>query len=202
MRSSLFGQLHYNYNNRLKKALQDHNNSKVSFYDEQILKAKYPEATCDIWHTPLLPENNIPNTEHHQPVTEKPVLVEDHELSAENNQTMFEHETVNVHVKVLSRLLKVFLLVTGVKVPRLKEQFELSILTYTIKEVKPIGFNYHDVKQNSQDWLNLRTGKVNCSIISNLIGLAGEEEHLHYSTCIKNNIDPQQSKAKEICQFC
>lgn len=88
VRSCLFGQLHYNYNNRLKKALQDHNYSKVSLFDEQILKAKYPEATCDIWHTPLLPENNIPNTEHHQPVTEMPVLVEDHELSAENNQTM------------------------------------------------------------------------------------------------------------------
>ena len=136
MRSSLFGQLHYNYNNRLKKALQDHNNSKVSLYDEQILKAKYPEATCDVWHTPLLPENNIPNTEHHQPVTEMPVLVEDHELSAENNQTMFEHETVNVHVKVLLRLLKVSLLVTGVKVPRLKVLLRLLKVSLLVTGVK------------------------------------------------------------------
>ena len=70
-----------------------------------------------------------------------------------------------------------------------------------MKKVKPFAFIYHDVKQNFQDWLNLRTGKVTCSIIGNLIGLAGEKEHLHYSTCIKNNIDPNKVKPKKFLSF-
>ena len=38
-------------------------------------------------------------------------------------------------------------------------------------------------------------------IIGNLIGLAGEKEHLHYLTCIKNNIDPNKVKPKKFASF-
>ena len=122
-------------------------------------------ASSDVWHTPLLPENNIPNNEDHPPVIEMSVLAEDHELSVENNQTMFEHETVNVYVKQLEGIIEAakdsFVSDRGestkVEGTKKEKQFELSISTPTMKEVKPFGFNYHDVKQNSQDWLNLRT---------------------------------------------
>lgn len=77
LRSGLFGQLHYNYNNRLKQALQDHNYEKDCLYDEQVLKPRFPVDTCHVWHVPLLTEDNItkyPNSQDHQHSTVMPFL--------------------------------------------------------------------------------------------------------------------------------
>ena len=57
------------------------------------------------------------------------------------------------------------------------------------------------IKQNTQVWFDLRIGKVTCSIIGYLVGLAGEKEHLHYLTCIKNKIDPNKVKPRKFVSF-
>ena len=77
----------------------------------------------------------------------------------------------------------------------------LSILVPPLKPVNAFGFNYHDTKQNTQEWFDLRIGKVTCSIIGNLIGLAGEKEHLHYLFCVKNKIDPNKVNPKKFARF-
>ena len=70
-----------------------------------------------------------------------------------------------------------------------------------MEEVNPFGFNYHDVKQNTQVWFDLHIGKVTCSIIGYLVGLAGEKELLHYLTCIKNKIDPHKIKPRKFASL-
>ena len=61
--------------------------------------------TRDVWHAPLLLDNNItedPNTEDHQLIIGMLATAEDeHVLSAPvttKNQTMHENETVHVYV--------------------------------------------------------------------------------------------------------
>lgn len=70
-----------------------------------------------------------------------------------------------------------------------------------MEEVKPFGFIYYDTRQNTQVWFALRIEKVTCSIIGNLVWLAGEKEHLHYLTCIKNKIDPNKVKPRKFASF-
>ena len=127
----------------------------------------------------------------------------------QTNQTMYELETVNVYVKQLEGIVEA---AKGNLVSEEGEnaqergttkenQFELSISVPPMKKVKPFGFNYYDIKQNTQVWFALRIGKVTCSIIGNLVGLAGEKEHLHYLTCIKNKIDPKKVKPRKCASF-
>ena len=215
VRSGLFGQLRYNYNYRLKQALQDHNYVKDCLYDEQVLKPRFPVNTCDVWHVPLLTEDNItedPNSQDNQRSTVMPTLAKDqHALSPSvETVTMYEHETVKTYVKKLEGIVEAAkgnqINNEGGRTVRDKDDKKennnvLSILVPPMKEVKPFGFNYHDVKQNSQDWFDLRIGKVTCSIIGSLIGLAGEKEHLHYLSCIKNKIDPNKVKPKKFASF-
>ena len=60
----------------------------------------------------------------------------------------------------------------------------------------------HDIKQNTQVWFDLRIGKITCSIIGYLVGLAGGKEHLHYLTCIiTNKIDPNKVKPRKFASF-
>ena len=80
-----------------------------------------------------------------------------------------------------------------------ENQFELFISVPPVEEVNPFGLNYHNIKQNTQVWFDLRIGKVTCSIIGYLVGLAGE--HLHYLTCIKNKIDPNKVKPRKFASF-
>ena len=69
-----------------------------------------------------------------------------------------------------------------------------------MEEVNRFGLNYHDINQNTQ--VDLCIGKVTCSIIGYLVGLAGEKEHLHYLTCIiKNKIDPNKVKPRKFASF-
>lgn len=112
-------------------------------------------------------------------------------------QTMYEHETVNVHVKQLEGIVeeaKANMVIEQQnardKSTTKENQFELSISVPPLEEVNPFGFNYHDIKRNTQKWFDVGIGKVTCSIIGYLVGLVGEEEHLHYLTCIKHKIDP------------
>ncbi|KAJ7377178.1 hypothetical protein OS493_030377 [Desmophyllum pertusum] len=143
VKSGLFQQLHYNYNYnyRLKQALQDHNYAKDCWYDEQVLKPRFSVHNSDVWHAPLLPDNNItedPITEDHQLVTGMLAPAEDQHVSSApvtQNQTMYEHETVNVHVKQLEGIIEAAkgnLVSEGGKIAKDKgttkgNQFELSI---------------------------------------------------------------------------
>ena len=105
VKSGLFQQLHYNYNYRLKNALQDHNYTKDCWYDEQVLKPNFSVNNSDVWHAPLLQDNDITedlNTKDHQLVTVMLAPAEDQYVPSApvtKNQTMYEHETVNVYVK-------------------------------------------------------------------------------------------------------
>ena len=67
--------------------------------------------------------------------------------------------------------------------------------------VNAFGFNYHDAKQNTQEWFDLRIGKVTCSIIGNLIRLPGEKKHLHHLFCVKNKIDHNKVNLKKFASF-
>lgn len=205
VKSGLFEQLHYNYNYRLKQALQDHNYAKDCFHDEQLLKPRFSANDCDVWHAPLLLTDNIaedPNTEDDQLVTGMLAPAEDQHApgaSVAKNQTMYEHETVNLYVKQLEGIVEAAkgnLVSKGDKNTKV-----LSISVPPLKPVYAFGFNYHEVKQNTQEWFDLRIGKVTCSIIGNLIGLAGEKEHLHYLLCVKNKIDPNKVKPKKFASF-
>ena len=101
----------------------------------------------------------------------------------DNNQTMYEHETVKKnYVKQTEGIVeaaKCHLVTEGNKSAEIKgtskeKQVELTIFVPPREELQPFGFSYHNVKQNSQDWFDLRTGKITCSMIGSLIGLAGE----------------------------
>lgn len=218
VRSGLFGQLHYNYNYRLKQALQDHTYTKDCLYDEDILKPAVD--TGDAWHIPLVSFDNdncdLDVKEDSQQVSTESESAALQQLlpcdMAENNKTMYEHDTVNVYVKQLEGIIKVVKsnvvssnppknMAKDSKKDRQLQKPELSISLPPMKEVKPFGFNYHNVKQNSQEWLNLRTGRVTCSVIGYLIGLGGQKEHLHYLGCIKNKLDPNKVRPKKFASF-
>ena len=114
----------------------------------------------DVWHGPLLLDNNItedPNTEGRQLVTVMLASAEDQYVPSApvtKNQTMYEHETVNVYVKQLEGIVEAAkgnLVSEEGKNARERgttkeNQFELSISVPPMKEVKPFGFNYHDIK--------------------------------------------------------
>lgn len=80
-----------------------------------------------------------------------------------------------------------------------RDEVHLSIPKWP--SLKPLGFNYHAVEQNSEDWMKLRIGKITCSAIGNLIGFSGKKEHLHILTCITNNIDPSKVRPKKFKCF-
>ena len=67
-----------------------------------------------------------------------------------------------------------------------------------MKEIKPFGFNYHDMKQNSQDWFDLRIGKVTCSIIGSLTGLAGEKSICITYHVLKTKLTLTKSNVKNL----
>ena len=164
VKSGLFQQLHYNYNYRLKNALQDHNYAKDCWYDEQVLKPNFSVNNSDVWHAPLLLDNNITedlNNEDHQLVTVMLAPAEDQYVPSApttKNQTMYEHETVNVYVNQLEGIVEAAKgnLVseegenTQEKGTTKENQFELFISVSPMEEVNPFGFNYHDIKQNTQ----------------------------------------------------
>ena len=112
VKSGLFEQLHYNYNYRLKQALQDHNYAKDCSYDEQVLKPRFSVTDCDVWHAPLLLTDNItedPNTEDDQLVTRMLAPAEDQHASGASvmkNQTMYEHESVNLYVRQIEGIVE------------------------------------------------------------------------------------------------
>ncbi len=218
VKSGLFGQLHYNYNYRLKQALQDHSYTKDCLYDEEILKSAVDSG--DVWHIPLISAGNNKDDldtkeDAQQLITEKESAAVQQPAPcgmAETKKTMYEHETVNVYVKQLEGIIKIAKgnavssnppknMAKGAKKGRQLQKPELSISLPPMNEVKPFGFNYHDVKQNSQNWLNLHTGKVTCSIIGYLIGLGGQKEHLHFLGCIKNKLDPNKVRPKKFASF-
>ncbi|XP_044165655.1 uncharacterized protein LOC122949663 [Acropora millepora] len=215
VKSGLFQQLHYNYNYRLKDALQDHNYGKDCWYDEEVLKPKFSVNNGDVWHAPLLLDNNITedlNNEDHQLVTVMLAPAEDQYVPSApvtKNQPMYEHETVNVYVKQLEGIVEAAkgnLVIeegenTQEKGTTKENKFKLFVSVPPMEEVNPFGFNCHDIKQNTQVWFDLRIGKVTCSIIGYLAGLAGEKEHLHYLTCIKNKIDPNKVKPRKFASF-
>lgn len=95
VKSGLFEQLHYNYNYRLKQALQDHNYAKDCSYDDQVLKPRFSMNDCDVWHAPLLLTDNItadPNTEEDHLVAEMLAPAEDQHVpgaSVMKNQTVY-----------------------------------------------------------------------------------------------------------------
>ena len=115
-------------------------------------------------------DNNITedlNTEDHQLVTVMLAPAEDQYVPSApvtKNQTMYEHETVNVYVKQLEGIVEAAKgnLVseegenTQEKGTTKENQFELFISVPSMEEVNPFGFNYHDTKQNTQVWFDLR----------------------------------------------
>ena len=107
MKSGLFQQPNKNYNYRLKNAFQDHNYAKDCWYDEQVLQPNFSVNDSDVRDAPLLQHNNITedmNTEDQQLVTVMQAPAEDqyvHSAPVTKNQTMYEHDTLNVYVKQL-----------------------------------------------------------------------------------------------------
>jgi hypothetical protein len=113
IKSGLFGQLHYNYNYRLKQALQDHSYTKDCLYDEEILKTAVDSG--DVWRIPLFSAGN--NTDDFDAKEDAQQLITEKESAAvqqpapcdmaETNKTMYEYETVNVYVKQLGGIIKI-----------------------------------------------------------------------------------------------
>jgi len=67
---------------------------------------------------------------------------------------MYEHETVNLYVKQLEGIVEAAkgnLVSEGDKNTKV-----LSISVPPLKPVYAFGFNYHEVKQNTQEWFDLR----------------------------------------------
>ena len=182
----LFGQLNYNYHYRVKQALQDHDYT-TGLFDPMPLKPKFTSHQ-DTWHVPLQTDTTANNSGTIN------LTATQGTTTTENTQQIpiYEQTEIKQKVDALQEIIASGKL-------ELKNKLDLTIPKWP--GIKPFGFNYHAVEQNSEDWLKLRIGKVTCSSIGNLIGLSGNKEQLHILTCIAKNIDPGKVKPKKFHSF-
>lgn len=179
IKSGLYDQLNYNYHYRAKQALQDHD-----LYDPVPLKAKFTELH-DTWH--VSQQIAIDETSDVQYVSTP--------TNDSAQLTMYEHPEIKQKVNTLKTI------ITDHSKKQKDQQDAIHLEIPKWPALRPFGFNYPDVKQNSEEWSKLRIGKVPCSSVESLIGLSGNKEHLYILTCITNDIDPAKAKPKKYRSF-
>ena len=175
----------------------DHGCLKTELFERTLLQPKHPN-TEDIWHDPSI--NNTDSDYDHGDAGMRTMAVDMNTECVNDNKLMYEQANVKGKVETLQKI------IANAKIDKAepeheKDNGELCFAIPEMEKLDPSGFNYHAVEQGSTKWKTLRVGKVTCSQIGNLIGLAGEKEQIHTLSCIKNKIDSSKVKSKKFRNF-
>ena len=175
--TSLGQHLVYKYNYKAASCLADHNYVLQKYlYDEYVINLQTTSSTTK--YEANSRARLLDNIQKSQFESICKLLVEQNciELNFNTYQTLFYPESIES--KQLRENIK----------EKLKNNLQ-NVITIDIalmEASKPSGFNYIDVKQNTDDWKNIRKYKVTGSRLPGILGFSGSKKYTELWDVVKN----------------